>query len=206
MQKRLTTAFKKGNTDSILFYAADLGHYIEDMNVPLHTSLNYDGQLTNQKGLHALWESVVPEIEISNYNLSTKHNAKYIKNKEKAVWTAVRRSHKLLPGVFGKETEITKQFTDATKYRIQKRNGKDVKYYTTAFAKAYADALGNTINDQLIYSANMVTDFWYTAWVNAGQPDLKALSNKELSADDLKEFEELNNAWKKGAIRGRDHD
>jgi len=188
MQKRLTNAFKKGNTDSILFYAADLGHYIEDMNVPLHTSINYDGQLTNQKGLHALWESVVPEIEISNYNLSTKHNAKYIKNKEKAVWSAVRRSHKLLPGVFGKETEITKKFTDATKYRIQKRDGKEVKYYTTDFAKAYAAALGNTINDQLIYSANMVADFWYTAWVDAGKPDLDDLPKAKLNA---KEKEQL---------------
>lgn len=180
-QKRLTNAFKQGNGDSILFYAADLGHYIEDANVPLHTSLNYDGQLTNQKGLHALWESVVPEIEFNSYNLSSKHKAKYISNKEKAVWTAVRRSHNLLPGVFGKETAVTKQFTEATKYRTQQRNDKDVKYYTTAFAKAYAAALGTTINDQLIYSANMVADFWYTAWVDAGKPDLGKLPKARLS-------------------------
>ena len=56
---------------------------------------------------------------------------------------------------------------------------------------------------QSIYA---IASFWYTAWVNAGQPDLKSLSNKELSAEDLKEFEALNNAWKKGAISGRDHD
>lgn len=180
-QKRLTNAFKQGNGDSVLFYAADLGHYIEDANVPLHTSLNYDGQLTNQKGLHALWESVVPEIEINHYNLASKHHAKYISNKEKAVWTAVRKSHNLLPDVFKKETEVTKQFTEATKYRIQQRNGKDVKYYTTAFAKAYSAALGTTINDQLIYSANMVADFWYTAWVDAGKPDLDTLPKAKLS-------------------------
>ncbi len=35
---------------------------------------------------------------------------------------------------------------------------------------------------------------------------LKKLSGKELSADDIKEFEELNDAWKKGTIKGRDHD
>jgi hypothetical protein len=188
MQKRLTNAFKLGNADSILFYAADMGHYIEDMNVPLHTSVNYDGQLTNQKGLHALWESVVPEIELNNYDLSSGHKAKYIKNKEKVVWAAVRRSHKLLPDVFVKEIEVSKQFTDITKYRIQKRDGKDVKHYTTAFAKAYAASLGSTINDQLIYSANMVADFWYTAWVDAGKPDLSKLPKARLSN---KEKEEL---------------
>lgn len=180
-QKKLTSAFKQGNGDSILFYAADLGHYIEDANVPLHTSLNYDGQLTNQKGLHALWESLVPEIEINHYNLASKHKAKYISNKEKAVWAAVRRSHKLLPDVFGKETEVTKQFTEATKYRIQQRNGKHVQYYTTAFGKAYATALGTTINDQLIYAANMVADCWYTAWVDAGKPNLDKLPKARLS-------------------------
>jgi len=35
---------------------------------------------------------------------------------------------------------------------------------------------------------------------------LRSLSNKELSADDLKEFEELNKAWKKATIKGREHE
>jgi hypothetical protein len=51
-----------------------------------------------------------------------------------------------------------------------------------------------------------VASFWYTAWVNAGQPDLKNLSNKEFSAGDLKEFESLNNSWKNSAIKGREHE
>lgn len=199
-QKRLTHAFKQGNGDSILFYAADLGHYIEDANVPLHTSLNYDGQLTNQKGLHALWESVVPEIMISHYKLSSKHHAKYISNKEKAVWSAVRRSHQLLPDVFAKETEVTKQFTASTKYRIQQRNGKDVKYYSTAFAKAYAAALGTTINDQLIYSANMVADFWYTAWIDAGKPDLSKLPKARLSNQEKEQLKKELSSFKKNTL------
>jgi hypothetical protein len=40
--------------------------------------------------------------------------------------------------------------------------------------------------------------------VNAGQPDLKSLSNKNFSEEELKEFENLNTAWQsKGA---REHD
>ena len=42
-----------------------------------------------------------------------------------------------------------------------------------------------------------VASFWYTAWVNAGQPDLTKLANKTFSEEDLKEFEELNEAWSK---------
>ena len=176
MKNKLTEAFKNGNKDSILFYAADIGHYIEDANVPLHTTTNYDGQLTNQKGIHALWESVVPEIEITNYNLYSTHKAVYLKQPELAIWNAVRKSFLLLNDVFGKEKEVSKNFTDSTKYRVQMQRGRQVKYYTTAFAKAYGEALKNSINEQLISSANLVADFWFTAWVDAGKPELSSLS------------------------------
>ncbi len=51
-----------------------------------------------------------------------------------------------------------------------------------------------------------VASFWYTAWVNAGQPDLTKLSNKNFSPEDLKEFETLNNAWKNSALKDREHE
>lgn len=47
--EKLTNAFKSKNKDSILFYAADLGHYVGDLHVPLHITNNYDGQLSGQK-------------------------------------------------------------------------------------------------------------------------------------------------------------
>jgi hypothetical protein len=40
-----------------------------------------------------------------------------------------------------------------------------------------------------------VASFWYTAWVNAGEPDLKNLTNKEFSKEDLEEFENLKKMW-----------
>ena len=51
-----------------------------------------------------------------------------------------------------------------------------------------------------IYS---VASFWYTAWVDAGQPDLTKLSNKTFSEEDLKEFELLNQSWKANEMKGR---
>jgi hypothetical protein len=56
---------------------------------------------------------------------------------------------------------------------------------------------------QSIYA---VASFWYTAWVNAGQPNLTQLSNREFSPEDLKEFESLNQSWKNSAIKGREHE
>ncbi len=176
-KEKLVEAFKKKNKDSIIYYAADLGHYIGDANVPLHTTLNYDGQLTDQKGLHSLWESMIPELEISNYNLFTNHKATYLKKPSLAIWKAIRKANQLLPEMLSKEKEVTLQFTEAEKYRVQVRRGKEVKSYTTAFAKAYAASLKNSINNQLLVSSSLIADFWYTAWVDAGKPDLSGLVN-----------------------------
>lgn len=199
-QQRLTNAFKAGNKDSILFYAADLAHYIGDAHVPLHTSINYDGQLTNQRGLHALWETVVPEIVLPEYNLSSRHKAKYLKHSDKAIWEAVRSGFVLLNDVFEQEREATKLFTDATKYRIQMRNGKEVKYYTSEFAKEYSKRLGPTINQQLNRSASLVADFWYTCWVDAGRPDLEKIMTKEYTDADKEQFHLEKKAFRKNEL------
>lgn len=173
VQAKLTNAFKQGNKDSILFYAADLGHYIADAHVPLHTTLNYDGQLTNQKGIHSLWESMIPEIEIENFNLYTPHTATYIKNLDAVIWKTVRQSHALVDNLLLHERAISKTMSEEQKYRTQIRRGKEVKSYTTAFAKAYHAALKNSINQQLILSSEMIANCWFTAWVNAGKPNLE---------------------------------
>jgi hypothetical protein len=186
IKARLTAAFIDRNRDSILFYAIDLGHYIGDAHVPLHTSINYDGQLTGQRGLHALWESVAPEQVLEHFRLSGQKSATYLKKPEKAIWEAVRHSHSLLPSVFGTEKELTKEFTEKKKYRIEQRNGREYKYYTKEFGEAYGKRLQQSINDQLLRSANLMADFWYTAWVDGGKPDLRELLSQKITRKESK--------------------
>ena len=200
MKNKLTDAFRSGNKDSILFYATDMAHYIGDANVPLHTSLNYDGQLTNQHGLHSLWESMIPEIQIEHYNLYSRHKARYLVYPSKTVWDCIIQANKLLPEVFSKEIEASKGFTDSTKFRIQIRRGKEVKSYTSEFAKAYNKLLGSTINDQLLHSASMIADFWYTAWVDAGKPELTHLLALPFEKKDKVACKEEFKAWRKNEL------
>jgi hypothetical protein len=200
MKNKLTDAFRSGNRDSILFYATDMAHYIGDANVPLHTSLNYDGQLTNQHGLHSLWESMVPEIEIEKYNLYSHHKASYLSDPAKTVWDCIRRSNTLLSDVFSKEIEAGKGFTDSAKFRTQIRRGKEVKSYTSAFAKAYSKLLGQTINNQLLHSAGMIADFWYTAWVDAGKPDLTHLLLQPFEKKDKIACKEELKTWRNNKL------
>lgn len=200
MKDRLTNAFRHGQKDSILFYATDIAHYIEDAHVPLHTSMNYDGQLTNQKGLHALWESTVPELRIEDFNLKANKKVSYLKNPEKAVWKAVRQSFALVPSVLETERELSKNFTDSTKYRYQKRNGRDVRSYSRNFALAYAQRLQPSINRQAIRAANLVADFWYTCWVDAGRPDLTDLPGQKWDTAAQEKFQEEVRAYRSNEL------
>ncbi|TAG14603.1 MAG: hypothetical protein EAZ13_01565 [Sphingobacteriia bacterium] len=207
MKEQLTKAMREKNKDSIIFYAADIGHYIGDANVPLHTSINYDGQLTNQKGLHSLWESMIPELEIENYNLYSKHKVRYLRKPSQAIWKAIRRAHELLPELLAKEIEVSQQFTEAEKFRVQERRGKPYKNYTPAFAKAYAASLKNTINEQLIHSADLIADFWYTCWIDAGKPELGELAGwndkKQTMYQQELEYYQSNTLIKEGRLQAR---
>lgn len=66
--ENLVAAFKEKNRDKALIFMADLGHYVADGHQPMHTVVNYNGQLTGQKGVHSRYESHminlhVPELE-----------------------------------------------------------------------------------------------------------------------------------------------
>jgi hypothetical protein len=47
-----------------LVIAGTMGHYVGDLSQPLHTTENYDGQKSNQKGVHAFFEDqMVDELQ-----------------------------------------------------------------------------------------------------------------------------------------------
>ena len=186
-QNKLTQAFKNKNTDSIIFYATDLGHYIGDAHVPLHTSSNYDGQLTNQAGMHDLWETSVPELLLKSFRLASKRKAQYLNNPTDRIWKVLQESHALLPEMLAIEKEISKNYTDSTKkYQWIERWGKIRRFYSKDFTLDYGKQLQPSINHQLIQAAHCMADFWYTAWVNAGKPDLSKLNSKYFSKKDFK--------------------
>lgn len=203
---RLTDAFKEKNQAKILKYAAEIGHYIADSHVPLHANTNHNGQYTDQKGIHGFWESRIPELLAEKQWDFFIGRAEYIKNPADFIWNRVLESAAASDTVLKFEKELTKNFPADQKYSFEDRNGVIIRQYSTAFSKAYDAKMGGMVERRMRQSIYAVASFWYTAWVNAGQPDLKKLSNKEFSAEDLKEFEDLNNAWRGGPVKGREHD
>lgn len=203
MQRRLVQAFKEKDGSRILKISAELGHYIADAHVPLHTSNNHDGQLTNQKGIHGFWESRVPELLADKEWDFFIGKAVYVSKVEDFVWKRVLESAAASDSVLRFEKILSQQFPSDKKFSFENRNGNTVRQYAAAYAKAYHAMLNGMIERRMRQSIFAVASFWYTAWVDAGQPDLKALSQQTFTAADLKEFESLNNAWKTQSIIGR---
>jgi len=206
MLYRLTDAFKEKNQAKILKLSAEIGHYIADAHVPLHANSNHNGQYTNQQGIHGFWESRVPELLADKEWDFFIGKAEYIKDPANFIWQRVLESAAAADTVLKSEKELTAQFPPDQKFSFENRNGVTIRQYSSSFTKAYDSKLKGMIERRMRTAIFSVASFWYTAWVNAGEPDLTKLSDKEFSPDDLKEFENLNNSWKNSKVKGREHE
>jgi hypothetical protein len=204
MKFQLVNAFKERNTIKILRISADMGHYIGDANVPLHTTENYNGQKTGQYGIHGFWESRLPELFADDYDYFFE-KARYIKNISERAWRAVINAHLALDSVLRFEKELSTQFSEDKKFSFETRGNVTVKVYSKEFSKAYHQLLAGQVERQMRSSIQMVGDFWYTAWIDAGQPNLDSLlsTNKE----ELKIMQEEDNHLEENPnIKARPHD
>jgi len=206
MLARLTNAFKEKNQVKILRYSAEIGHYIGDAHVPLHANSNHNGQYTGQKGIHGFWESRIPELLADKEWDFFIGKAQYIKNPADFIWKRVLESAAAADTVLKLEKELTRRFPTDQKFSFEEKNGVITRQYSAAFSKAYDAKLKGMIERRMRQAIFAVASFWYTAWVNAGEPDLTKLGNKEFSADDIKEFESLNRAWKNPVVKTNDHE
>lgn len=189
MKYRLTQAFINKDVQAILRLAADIGHYIGDANVPLHTTVNYNGQMSGQYGIHGFWESRLPELFAVDYDFFV-GRATYIENPQMRAWDAVIDSHNALDSVLRFEKELTGRFSEEKKYSFEFRGNTGIKVYSREFSEAYHRMLAGQVERKMRMSVKMVGDFWYTCWVDAGQPDLTALLDIELDEEFLKPEEE----------------
>lgn len=184
---QLTEAFRQKSPARILRISADLGHYIADANVPLHTTKNYNGQFTGQEGIHGFWESRLPELHATRYNLWL-GQAEYVAHISNEIWNAVDRAHLASDSVFLFEKRLTMSFEPEKKFSYESRNNILVHTYSEEFSGKYHDMLNGQVERQMKNSVKMVADIWYTCWINAGQPDLQSIS--EISIDENQKKEE----------------
>lgn len=182
MMLRLTQAFIKKDAKAILKYSAELGHYIADSHVPLHTSSNHNGQHTDQRGIHGLWESRIPELlaekdESANAG-STGWDffiskAEYIPDTGPFFWERILESGAAADSVLKIEKQLSIIFSPDKRFAYENRNGVFTRQYSSAYTIAYDRAMRGMVERRMRRSILSVASCWYTCWVNAGQPQLK---------------------------------
>ncbi|WP_420577149.1 zinc dependent phospholipase C family protein [Ekhidna sp.] len=170
----LIEAFKNKDADQILRLSSDMGHYVADANVPLHTTENYNGQLTGQYGIHGFWESRLPELFSDDYDVLT-GKAEYVENLQLYAWDAVVKAHEALDSVLMFEKQLTKKYPESKKYGYEERGNSTIRTHSYDFSKDYHRKLNGMVERRMRASIKMVGDFWFSCWVKAGQPDLTDL-------------------------------
>jgi len=162
----LETLFELNDMHTAMLVAADLGHYIADSHMPLHVTRNYNGQYTNQYGVHFRYESDLIQIFQSQivYDGDT---VQYIDDLSDFVFNMIYDNYQYVDSVL---------YADSVAYAFAGHN-----YNTTYYNKFWEIAKGFTIG--LFQKASYrLTCVIYTQWVNAGNPtSISKSENNSLS-------------------------
>jgi hypothetical protein len=195
----LVRAMKAHDTTAILTLSANLGHYISDAYMPLHLTENYDGQLTSQTGIHSLWESRLPELFSNKYNYNV-GRAKYVQSPLSEAFRICRGSYKAVDTVLRIERILNRTFSTAQKYAVEQRGDRKVTVHSVAYSRAYHKLLKGMVQRRMRASILSMGSFWFSAWVDAGQPDLDKLIKIPLNNEQRRRINKEEAVYKAGKI------
>ena len=161
MRGRLVRAFEahkngqrygRGNA---IYLTAVLAHYVADAYQPFHAVLNYDGQLTNQHGIHARFEDELPARFASRLRYAPA-GARPIADTRDAMFDALASGAVLVEGLLA-----------ADRRAADGRSEYDDGYYDALFSATQPVLEGRT-SEAITAVAGVILG----AWEQAGRPDL----------------------------------
>ncbi|MGE5431550.1 MAG: hypothetical protein ACM3QX_10785 [Syntrophomonadaceae bacterium] len=152
----LTKAFSQMDTSAIKLYASDLAHYVADGFQPQHATINYDGKLTGQKGIHFRYEITMLDSNITELEKDIKpEGAYFVSEPEKYIFSYIEGSDFYVENILSADKIAYK--ASGEKY--------DGNYYKLLwFRTKYLTV------QQIDSAARALASLYYTAWVNAGKP------------------------------------
>jgi hypothetical protein len=157
--RRTLEGFKRGaaygTSDTILF-AAVASHYLQDAHQPLHATNNYDGQLTDQRGIHSRFERDLIERYESRLDVSPAALSSMPSPRD-AAFDALLTSNRLVDAVLRADREA-----------IGSRDVYDDAYYEAFFMKVRP-----LLEERLAAATTATASMIVSAWEQAGRPVLK---------------------------------
>lgn len=157
----LTKAFVDKDRDKVLILAADLGHYVADGHQPMHTMVNYNGQLTGQKGIHGRYEYEMLDKYLDQLDsIYNPCNVKKIDEPLNFIFNYISNANSVAEILYDADNDLLLE------YSINQD-----EYYRLMWFRT------NYITKILVStSAEDFASLLYTSWLNAGKPDLNDLN------------------------------
>jgi hypothetical protein len=141
--------------DNARYLAAVLSHYVEDAHVPLHATGNHDGAMTNQRGVHARFESELVRRNQAGLTLAPV-TVTPIANIKDFIFATLVTSQSLVAPVL-----------DADQRAAGGRGVYDDAYYSAFFTRARP-----ILEQQMSHASSAVASAIVSAWEHAGKPKL----------------------------------
>ena len=154
----LVNSFTRFDWNKAVLFAADLGHYVGDAHNPLHLTRNYNGQYTNNYGVHSRYETGMinafkDEITMAGTEISfTTDVSGYIFN-------YIYANYIYVDSIMIADTYAEDVAGNTSSYEYKEALWYKCEGFTTPlFNKA----------------ANTLAELIYSAWVEAGKPDMNS--------------------------------
>ena len=148
----LQAAFEKNDMNKAMLLSADLGHYIADAHMPLHITKNYNGQLTDQYGVHFRYESDLIG-RFQDQIIYGGDSLKYIDNVPDYIFNMIYINYKYVDSVLNADAAAT-AFAG--------------NYTSTSYYNKFWELSKNFTVELYKKASYKVTCVIYTAWINAG--------------------------------------
>jgi hypothetical protein len=141
--------------DNIKLFSAVLAHYVGDSFQPFHAAVNYNGQMTNQVGIHSRFETEMFDRYRDKLKIAPAPVAP-IASARDFMFTTLSDSFQLVEPILAADREAVK---DRTTY--------DDGYFNQMFEKT-GPIMEKRISGAITGVASMIT----AAWTEAGKPAL----------------------------------
>lgn len=154
---RLTNDLKTQKWDEARLDAAVLASYVADAHDPLSTTQNYDGQLTDQPGLSIRFGSSLFD-RYANFFVFRAGEAGKVDDPTAYAFTMVLEANTWVDRILWADWLARGGLSD----------------YTDEYFDRFYTQIGPTAMQELNAAAHDAGSYWYSAWLNAGQPALPA--------------------------------
>jgi alkylated DNA nucleotide flippase Atl1 len=141
--------------DNARYLSAVLAHYLQDAHQPFHAVMNYDGQLTNQRGIHSRFETELVLRNLTNLKQGPVE-IRPIGNIRDFAFQTIITSESLVHGVLDAD--------------LKARTGREL--YDDGYFAALLAGARPTLERRLNESVSATASVIVAAWTAAGKPAL----------------------------------